>query len=114
MADHNTPIPVLLKGGPCDGKRVTGERAPDFTLDYKCKGVDYQYNGHNLKDGTYIYVPYHAGGSGDGGGVAVPARAHKAWHSMLRTVFVDAPKQLKHSYNARAAIRRIRHRRGLR
>lgn len=110
-------VPVLLEGGPCDGTKTTAVRTPDLLLDVTCKGVEYAPTSRIAKGNRVIYTtkasqqqpPTPAGGSD-----AVPARAHKAWHGMLRTIFVDSPKELKHSYNARAAIRRIRHRPGLR
>lgn len=114
MAEH---IKILLEGGPCNGVKTTAVRAPDFPLDVTCKGVEYGPTDRTTKSGRLIYTTLasqKSGGTGGSGSVAVPARAHAAWHSMLRTIFVDSPKELKHAYNARAAIRRLRHRRGLR
>jgi hypothetical protein len=114
VAEH---IPVLLEGGPCDGKKTTAVRAPDFPLSVRCKGVIYDPTDRTTKDNRLIYTTRASQQKGQGPppvSDAVPSGAHKAWNGMLRTIFVDAPKELKHAYNARAAIRRLRHRRGLR
>lgn len=49
-----------------------------------------------------------------GGGGAKPRSGSHSWHHMLRDVFVEAPKELRHSAEVRRAIRRLRHRHGLR
>jgi hypothetical protein len=109
-------VKILLKGGPCDGLKTTARRADFGPVSVVCKGVRYQPTAQVTKGGRLIYTTQASqqtgGVTGDSGG-AVPAKAHKAWHHMLRTVFVDAPTELRHSYNARAAIRRLRHRPGL-
>jgi hypothetical protein len=50
---------------------------------------------------------------GGGGGARRRSGAH-SWHHMLHDVFVEAPKELRHSAEVRREIRRLRHRRGLR
>lgn len=48
------------------------------------------------------------------GPVSAPLKAHHAWHGMLHSVFVAAPKELIRSAEARKAMRHLKSRRGLR
>ena len=110
-------VKIHLQGGPCNGKNATVQRGGDLLPGYKCRGVQYEPTGRVTASGRVVYTTKASQEQPPpptGGPVKEPARAHKAWHSMLRTIFVDAPKELRHSYNARAALRRLRHRPGLR
>jgi hypothetical protein len=110
-------VPIHLEGGPCNGRNAVVTRSGDLLPGFTCRKVNYQPTSKVTPAGRVVYTTKASqSGGGDGGGapVAVPAKAHKAWNTMLRTIFVDAPKELKHAHNARAALRRLRHRRGLR
>lgn len=110
-------IPILLKGGPCDGRKTTARVADFGPVGVMCNGVDYQPTAKSTPSGRLIYntkaslepkpVP-------DPDEVAHPLHAHNAWHGMLRHVFVEAPKELVAASKARRAMRELRHRRGLR
>lgn len=110
-------VPVLLKGGPCDGKRTTAIRTVDLLDSVKCGGVWYDPTDRTTKDNRVIYTtrssqqPPQPPPTPD---VAKPMKAHHAWHGMLRHVFVEAPNELVHSAEARKAMRGLRSRRGLR
>jgi hypothetical protein len=109
-------VPIHLEGGPCNGRNAVVTRSGDLLPGYTCRGVDYQPTDRVTSAKRVIYTTkasQSGGGGGAGAPVAVPSKAHKAWNTMLRTIFVDSPKELKQAYNARAAIRRLRHRRGL-
>lgn len=110
-------LKILLKGGPCDGLKTTARRADFGPMSVVCKGVRYEPTAQVTKGGRLVYTTQKSqqtGGVAGEGGAPIPAKAHKAWHHMLRTVFVDAPTELRRAHNARAAMRRLRHRRGLR
>ena len=113
MADT---VKIRLEGGPCDGRNATARVADFGPVGVKCGGVDYQPTARTTAGGRLIYTtkasqqPKPPPGAGP---VARPNKAHRAWHNMLHEVFVDVPKELHGSARARRAIRRLRHRRGL-
>lgn len=110
-------VPVLLKGGPCDGRKTTAVRGGDLLEAVKCGGVWYDPTSTVTSAGRVVYTtrasqkPPPPPSAAD---VAKPIKAHRAWHGMLRSIFVAAPKELAAAEHARKALRELRHRRGLR
>lgn len=110
-------IPVLLKGGPCDGRKATARVADFGPVGVMCHGVQYEPTAKTTPSGRLIYTTKASQQPNpvpDPDDVADPLHAHNAWHGMLRHVFVDAPKELMQASKARRAMRDLRHRRGLR
>lgn len=112
-----TTVKIRLEGGPCDGQNATVQRSGALLPSHTCKGVNYQPTERVTVGGRVVYTtkasqqkpPPQA----DADGVKT-ARAHGAWHGLMRTVAVDAPKELQRAAKAREAIRQLRHRKGLR
>lgn len=114
MADR---IPVLLEGGPCDGRKTTAREADFGPVSVMCKGTRYEPTSRTTKAGRLVYTtaasqqPPPTPSASD---VAQPLKAHHAWHGMLVGIFVEAPKELVRSASARKAIRHLTSRHGLR
>lgn len=110
-------VPVLLEGGPCDGRKTTAIRSIDLLESVTCKGVIYDPTARVTKDNRVIYTtrasqqPPKPPSTSP---VAAPLKAHHSWHGMLVSVFVEAPKELMRSAKARQAMRHLKSRRGLR
>jgi hypothetical protein len=110
-------IPIRLEGGPCDGRNTTARVADFGPTSVTCKGVNYQPTTRMTASRRLIYTPRASQQQPPGPHVrpgTKPSRAHEAWNHMLRTVFVDSPKELRRAEDARQAIRRLRRRHGLR
>jgi hypothetical protein len=110
-------VRIRLEGGPCDGRNTTARVAdfgPTFVV---CQGVTYDPTSRTTKTGRLIYTT-RASQQPPPTPTPTPthkrSHAHGAWHHLMHTTFVRAPEQLQGVERAREAIRRLRHRRGLR
>lgn len=112
-----TTVRIHLEGGPCAGQNAAVKRTGDLLPGYTCKGTNYQPTERSTPAGRVVYTtaasqkPPPTSGSEDG---VKRAKALGSWHHMTRRVFSDAPKELRHTEKARAEIRGLRHRHGLR
>lgn len=110
-------VPVLLKGGPCDGTKTTARRTLDLLDSVTCKGTVYDPTDRVTAAGRVVYTPRSVKQQPPpttSSSAAKPLKAHHSWHHMMRDVFVEAPKELIASQHARKAMHALRSRRGLR
>lgn len=110
-------VKIRLEGGPCAGRNATVTRTGDLLPAFTCEHVEYEPTAKVTQSGRVVYTtkasqkPKPVPGSGSG---ATPNRAHSSWHDMLHSMFVQAPKELHTSANARQALRHLAKRKGLR
>lgn len=110
-------VPVLLEGGPCDGRKTTARRTVDLLDSVTCKGATYDPTDRVTKDNRVVYTT-RASQQPPQPPPQPPAtkrsHAHAAWHHLMHTTFVRAPQELRGAEHAREAIRGLRRRHGLR